>query len=339
MMLLKNRRLLGSILTGLVLLGTCTAFIFLMTTLVSDGGRSAVHFNSLVADSVVKIDMRTDAIEAKGIRNTGNICFASAVAQTLFRIDSIRNFVLNSEEKDLAGMKRLFKGLADSQIKVVTEHGREFVPSCFTVGQPGDSEEFYITWMETFEKFMPTADLQEDLFLTVSQNRTNLQLHSSSISTDFWTAVRVNFPDGPARTEPINLETLLSHPTGPFSEESLTETLIQSHKIVSFPKFLAFVIVRTAYDPVRGMVKVKTPLNAPEYLNLSKHAVIQEISTNYKLKMFVVHRGDSGGHYFSYVRDDADDWKIIDDEQVKISSVFDAIEAAKMATICFYERV
>lgn len=337
--MLQNRRLLGSILTGVVLLGTCTAFIFIMITLLNDGGTTAVHFNSLVKDSGLKVVKSAHSIEAKGIRNTGNICFASAVAQTLFRIDSIRDFVLNSVEKDLAGMKRLFKGLADPQTKVVMDHGREFVPSCFAAGQPGDSEEFYTTWIERFERFMPAEDLQKDLFLAVSLNRTNLLARNSSLSTDLWAAVRVNFPDGPARTEPVELETLLSHPTGPFGEEALTETLIQSHKIVSFPKFVAFIAVRTAYEPVRGMVKVKTPLTVPEYLNLTKYAVNQGSIANYKLKMFVIHQGDTGGHYFSHVRDDGDDWKIINDERVTSSSIHDAIEAAKTATICFYERV
>ena len=91
MMASRNRRILTSILTGIMLLTACTAFVFIIISLLSDNGKSAVHLNRIATAIPSKAN---SSIEAKGIRNTGNICFASAVAQALFRIDSIRNFVL-----------------------------------------------------------------------------------------------------------------------------------------------------------------------------------------------------------------------------------------------------
>ena len=310
----------------------------MLISLFGDGGRTAIHLDWISSAVGTKINKNIDVFEAKGIKNTGNICFASAVVQMLFRVKSIRNFVLDSSSEDLHGLRRLFVSLADPRVKVVKNHGGEFIPSRFALGEPGDSEEFYSTWTEKLEKVIPAEDLQSDLFLKISVNRTNPQIQKFSFSTDYWSAIRINFPDGPGRKAPIDLATLLDHSNGPFGEEKLTDTLILSHKIASFPNLVAFVFVRTAFDRLRGMIKIKTPVNTPEHLNLSKFGVNQEIEANYKLKMFVIHRGDIGGHYLAYIRDNENDWKVIDDDIVKSSSISDVMESVQMATICFYEK-
>lgn len=337
MMSSRNRRILTSILTGIMLLTACTAFVFIIISLLSDNGRSAIHLNRIATAIPSKAN---SFIEAKGIRNTGNICFASAVAQALFRIDSTRNFVLNSSDKEVAGLKKLFTSLADPQVRVVTDHGGEFVPEQFNSGEPGDSDEFYTTWIDKIKALMGSEYLSNDFIPKVSLNRTNTNQNTSTITIDYWSAVRVNFPYGPSNVNPVDLETLFKHPNGPFGEEHLTKSLIQQYKLASFPKFLALIFVRTAYDPVKNqMIKINTPVNIPTHFNFSDYALDKVNSPEYKLKMFVIHHGDSSsGHYFVYVRDNGEDWKIIDDEVVKSVTIIDVLAAVKTSSICFYEK-
>lgn len=326
-----------------MLLGTCIAFTFIMLSLLSDGGNSAVHLDRMASSATINNRIggngKNDFIEAKGIRNTGNICFASAVAQTLFRIDSIRNFVLTSNDKGIAPLKRLFEGLADHRIKVVTDHDGLFVPG--PKGEQGDSDEFFTTWIEKLEGVMNIEDLHADLFLKVSINRTNTKLNSYSFFTELWPAIRINFPHGLNTTLSLGLDDLLGDSNGPFGEEKLDNYLIQKQSIVTFPHYIALIFGRSTFDPQKGTVKIKTAVNIPGYLDLSKYTITKTSHPRpiYRLKMFIIHHGHPhSGHYLVYVRDSGNVWKMINDERVVDVSGKEAFQVVKMASICFYER-
>lgn len=342
-----QKRFFSSIFTCLLLFVTCTFFILFMISLVDNNGQAAIKL-----DRMANLNK---PIQAKGIQNTGAICFASSVAQMLFRIDGIRNFILNLDDNlklpphesvPLLGLKRLFKSLDDPKVKSVKGHGGQFIPSRFTRGEQGDAEEFYSAWVEILEKVMG-SDLQSELFVKVALNRTRLNENSTSstsvFSSDSWSSIKINFPQvSIAQNRPINLETLLSYENGPFGEEIITPHLMQNYKITDLPEFVAFSFVRTAFDPKRGPIKINTPVQIPEHLDLSSYTSSNSSSQppqKLRLKMFVLHRGTTeSGHYVVYARDTEEVWHLIDDEKAKQVSAIEALEAAKYSSICIYKQ-
>lgn len=338
-----QQRFFSSIFTCLLLAGTCTFFILFMINLFAEKGQAAIKLDRMAT--------LNKPIQAKGIQNTGAICYASSVVQMLFRIDGIRNFILNlndnlklspHESVPLSGLKRLFKSLDDPKVKSVKGHGGLFIPSQFARGEQGDAEEFYSAWMEILEKVME-KDLHSELFLKVALNRTRFNENTTStsvISSDFWSSIKVTFPEfSIAQNHPINLETLLSCENGPFGEEIITSHLRQNYKITSLPKFLTLSFVRTAFDPTKGPVKINTPVHIPEYLNLSAYTQNSTSTPNLRLKMFVLHHGTTeSGHYVVYVRDTEEIWHLIDDEKVKQVSTTATLEASKHSSICIYKQ-
>lgn len=316
-----------------------------MINLMNDGGR--------IASKLDRMAVISKPIQAKGIQNTGAICYASSAAQMLFRIDGIRNFILNlsdnlklppQELKPILGLKKLFKALDTPGVKVVKGHGGEFIPAQFPRGQQGDAEEFFSTWVETLKNMMGT-DLNSELFLKVSLNRTRTHENNTSTSetsSDFWPAIDINFPESTiAQNRPINLDLLLSDTNGPFGAEILTNELKQEYKITMIPKFVTLNFIRTAYNPSTGPAKISAPVQIPEILNLSSYMQNSTTPlTHLRLKMFVLHLGSSssGGHYVAYVRDSGEIWQLLDDERVSQVSQIQALEKAKLSSICIYKQ-
>lgn len=311
-----------------------------MINLFADKGQAAIKLDRMA--------ILNKPIQAKGIKNTGAICYASSVAQMLFRIDGIRKSILNPHDNlklyphesiPLSGLKHLFTSLDDPEVKSVKGHGGQFIPSRFARGEQGDAEEFYSAWMEILEKVMGN-ELHSELFLKVALNRTRIN-ENSTISSDLWSSIKVTFPEySVAQNRPIHLESLLSYENGPFGEEIITPHLRQNYKITSFPKYLALSFVRTAFDPTKGPVKINTPVHIPEYLNLTAYAQnLTSTPQNLRLKMFVLHHGTTeSGHYVAYVRDTEEIWHLIDDEKVKQVSTTETLEASKYSSICIYKQ-
>lgn len=338
---MNHRKHLRSLFTCLLLAGTCTFLVLLMINLFSDNGKTAVKLDRMAVIN--------KPIQAKGIQNTGAICFASSVAQMLFRIDGIRQFILNLDEnlnlpphesQSILGLKNLFKSLHDPEIKVVKEHAGKFIPSQFTRGEQGDADEFYSAWMELLEKLM-RSELHSELFLQVALNRTRTDTtgttSNSTISSDLWSSVKVTFPDN-LRTDPhsIPLETMLTHENGPFGQEIINPQLRQQFKITAVPRYVALSFVRTEFVQ-GGPRKINTPVLIPEFLNLSP--VSSETIKPLRLKMFTLHRGSvNSGHYVAYVRDTEEVWHLIDDDKIKQVSKIEALEASKISSICIYKQ-
>ena len=349
-----KRQFLSSLLTCFLLAGTCTLLVLFMINLFSDNGHAAIKLDRMAT--------LNKPIQAKGIKNTGSICFASAVAQMLFRIDGIRNFVLGLDDKikvppqelkPLSGLKNLFKSLDDPEIKTVKHHENKFIPSQFQHDEQGDADEFYSAWIEILEKLMGT-DLRSELFLQVALNRTRINSNnataantSSTISSDFWSSIKVTFPEiSIAQNRLIDLETLLSYENGPFGEEIINSNLRLNYKITNLPKFLALSFVRTTFVPSKGLVKINKPVLIPEYLDLSPFlqtnlnaTATAKPATNFRLKMFVLHRGTAeSGHYVVYVRDTEEIWNLIDDDKVKKVKKIEALESVKLSSICIFKQ-
>jgi ubiquitin C-terminal hydrolase len=335
-----------------------------MINLLTDNGQAAIKLDRMAT--------LNRPIQAKGIQNTGAICFASSVLQMLFRIDGIRNFILAlddnfklspHESSPLLGLKRLFRSLHDPEVKSVKGHGCKFIPGRFARGEQGDADEFFAAWMEILEKVMGN-DLQSELFLQVALNRTRFNenknstnsnaISNSIISSESWSSIKVTFPQfsvAQSGSGPINLETLLSYENGPFGNEIITSNLRQNYKITSLPKFVTLSFVRTAFDSTRGPVKINTPVQIPENLDLSpyfqtfqsqsqsQNSTATPFTSHLRLKMFVLHSGTAeSGHYVAYVRDTEEIWHLIDDERVKQVSTKETLEAVKLSSICIYKQ-
>ena len=346
----KNQRFFKSILTGLILLGTCTLLILFMMNILSDHGHTASKLDRMAQRSLSRLP-----VKAKGIQNTGNICYASSVAQMLFRIDTVRCYVLENiddnlnlptiEKDSILGLKRLFKSLEDPESKSVKGHGAQFILPQFPRNEQGDSEEFYVAWTELLQKVIG-QNLQKDLFLKVQLNRTRSSTASSesSMSTEFWSSVRVTFPElSITQNRPIQLVDLLAHSQGPFGESVLTDKLRQIYQIVALPKTLVVSIVRTAYHPKKGPFKINTPVLIPEFLNLDSFlgAKLNGTFAEYQLKMFILHKGTKtdNGHYIAYVQDQPDRWQIIDDENVRDVHKQEALESLKFSSFCLFDKL
>lgn len=300
-------------------------------------------------------------IKPIGIQNSGNICFGSSVVQILFRIKLIRSFLLNldssapsnlqpHESNSLFALKSLFHALdSDKNLEIVKDHGGRFLPSQFIAGEPGDSEELYTAYLDIFEKVIGN-DLKKEVLIQVIQNRTitTTSTTKSNKSTEFWPSIKVNFPEFySTQHQPLSLENLFTMPQGPFAEENPSPYLKQIYRIsgAGVPKILTISFVRTLFCPSKGeIVKIKVPVLIPEVLNISSLITSDSdvhYSPNFYLKMFILHSGSAErGHYISYVKDDITDtiWYIIDDEKVEIISKEDALNAAKISSLCFYEQ-
>lgn len=344
-----NRRWFGTLLTCFIFLATCTFLLVFMINLLSDHGHAAIEL-----DRMTQQRRKGRVVQAKGIQNSGNICFASSVAQMLFRIDQVHDFVLSVDDKinlpshetrPILGLKSLFKSLDVPGSDSVKEHHGQFIPSQFPASEQGDSEEFYTAWMGLLEKIMG-EELRDNLFLKVTLNRTSTEPNQSTTSSDFWSTLKVTFPENTInQNQPIRIEDLLAHPQGPFGEELLTSTLRQNYRIAALPNILAVSFVRTVYDPKKGLTKVNTPVQIPEILDLAPFMASNTTTsfyptTKFKLKMFVLHRGNNaeGGHYVAYVQDTQDLWQIVDDEKIRSMLKQGALNAAKQASICFFEK-
>lgn len=335
-----QRRLFRSLLTCTIFLATCMLSLFFMINLVSDHG----HISAAKMDRMVKLQREEPVIiQAKGIRNTGNICFASSMAQMLYRIDGVRKSVLNAHDNEnhpIPGLKALFKALGDPDISIVRRHSAQFIPKQFISGEQGDSEEVFITWLSLLEPIVGKWTLRKELYLTVQLNRTTT--NSSIISTDYWSSIKITFPEIKiAQNLPLRLQDLLSHSYGPLGEEVLSPKLKQIYRIASLPKYLAISFVRTVYRPKKGLVKINSPVLIPEILDLSPFTVSNVSTTQFRLKMFVLHQGPAAedGHYLAYVQDTKDTWQIIDDDKVRDISKDEALNSVKVSSICFFERI
>lgn len=322
-----------------------------MVNLLADHGQTAIKLDRMAKSQMSsRTSERSRQVQAKGIQNSGNICFASSVAQILYRMDAVHDFILNigdkldlpKEELDpILGLKQLFKALDDPAVGSVKGHAGKFVPGQFPRGEQGDSEEFFTVWMGLVAKAMG-EDRRDELFLKVSLNRTTGNGQTSVVSTDFWSTIKVNFPEmAIAQNRPLPLEDLLAHSQGPFGEEHLSGGIRQIYRIESVPKTLVISFGRTAYHPKKGLVKINTPVQVPETINLTPFITSKSSSfnsTQATLKMFVLHKGNApeGGHYVAYVQDTQDQWQIIDDENVRNIPKQEALESVKYASLCFF---
>lgn len=292
--------------------------------------------------------IKSHFVQGKGIENSGAICFASSVAQILFRMDGIRESVLNLNSQDnsqITALKALFQSLQDPSTKVVTNHHGKFVPDQFPRGEQGDSEEFYTAWMAILESVMK-SDLESQVLIQTRTNQTTTASDGkkeSVISTGNDYIVKVPFPEVRiSQTSPLNFSDMLSAPQGPFGDEALSKNTIRATRLASLPKYASFSLVRTIYVYPTGLVKIKTPVLISESLDLAPYlsdSFQSTKSTNYRLKMFVLHQGDAGGgHYVAYVRNSIDSWQLLNDEQVSNLTNDEALKAAQVASLHFYEQ-
>jgi hypothetical protein len=301
-------------------------------------------------------------VNVKGIENVGNSCFAGSAAQMLFRIDFVRDLLLGlkesesafenlsvEEQKALSGLKRLFRALNDPKIGTVVGHTNDFIPPQFMTGEPGDAAEFIQVSLDLIGKL---ASEGEKAF----RDKVFLQVESNWGVKDYWSAVRVPFPekkttdssDSPFSStdsfadSPVSLDHLLSRPLGPFGTEFLAGKE-RIHRISGpVPKVVIISFIRSLYDPkTGGVVKNETPLLVPELLDLSAYQISGRFNRGpLQLKMFLVHRGSSkNGHYVSYVRQTTNStasWHRIDDSKTSSQTRDEALKAAQDASMCFY---
>lgn len=285
----------------------------------------------------------------KGIRNVGGSCFANATAQCLFRIESVKNFVLRADsssgQPEISGLKELFSSLDDPSSRIpVTGGNGKFIPSQFPRGQMGDSEEFYTAWLDILER-NGFEDLQSELMIQVELTR--IRSETVETSSDKWTSIRVTFPQSTNKGRPYGIDELLSRPEGPFGEEQLGESLIQFYRIAKLPKIMVLNLVRGGYDSNYNPVKIETPVNLPEIIDFAPYISVPSgdnaIKTRYRLKMFVTHTGSNpqSGHYFAHARESIESavWSRLDDENVQTVNNEQAMEAVKSATLVFYEQI
>lgn len=298
---------------------------------------------------------------AIGIRNNGNISYASSVVQILFRIDCVYEAISNFNEyhppsnlssneiRLILGLKRLFQALQDQ--RVLTVRG-SFFPDSRVQGQSGDSEEFLMSWMTLLRKIIPNKVISEGMLLSVVQKDVTSNNHVLAERSTQWDAIRVTFPEMRiAQNIKLTLSSLLSRVDGPFGVEKFVnpgyqdmggadQIISRFNKITSLPKFLTISFTRTIYTPGKGVSKINSPVEIPEILYMTPYLDANfdsTIQTNYYLKMFIVHSGPvENGHYIAYVKDRASEWLMIDDEHVTKISTKLALSAAMNSSLCFF---
>lgn len=339
----RDGRLLKSVVTGVLLVGCGGFFLFLLLGLLT---------NDTTARELDRMaTMRS--VQAKGIQNVGNTCFANSVVQMLFRNDQLRNSLLSltdsqistaphesvERKQTITGLRNLFRALDDSKSKTVKDHKGAFIPTQFIRGQAGDAEEFYTAVLDYCASFLDGENFRNWTLLKVVSITSNTQ----PTTTDFWSSIRVTFPEiTTAQLGPLSLDSLLSRPSGPFGEEFIPgKTEPQIYRIAETPQSLVFSFVRIIYNPAKGtLVKIKTPVAVPESIDITPyHFKTNSSIPQFHLKRFILHTGSAnGGHYVAYVRETENIWILIDDEKLKSRSKEEALEAAKFSSMCFYEQ-
>lgn len=300
-----------------------------------------------------------------GVSNKGNSCYADAMLQMIYRIPAYRKVVGNVGvfvetlkkiiEQDLErcrqgktslymikekvkgfdfiiGMNRIFYQLQNNAQGNAAEFdklSRKCMPGEYDTFDQNDSDQYFMSVIghvtdilpKSLDKFFFTKfeEINVENGRKLENNMPRLTLTPKNQSANLIELIRDYFTDDENRRD---------------------------KRLTSIPDILPILVQRLIWDKkaekkVRTNVEFGIPAKldmAPFYTPSQPQSEAQ--STEFALKMFVVHNGSAnGGHYFAYAREDDGQWTYLNDSHSSPVSEEAAFTEAGKGYMFFYERI
>ena len=312
-----------------------------------------------------------------GITNRGNSCYADSVIQMLFRIPTVHKIVANldiyhsrvnlliSQNNNNNVIKNIFKGLKileglnhmfyqlqnNEALGATFEFGKSIqcLPGKYADNHQEDADEYFNFIMTTLKEVIPESQ-RHHLLLDISFDGTlksTKDPHKTELKSQTDIESRISLPfNGKS-----DLQSLLDVYFAPETvqlgfDDGTPGSLERSKKLDNLPEIIVIQLQRLSIDfeaVSRGaIIRKGDVVDMPELIDFSKciSAKCSSKSTQYRLKMFVVHSGNhKGGHYYAYSRNN-NSWCTLNDSRVTMIEDLNKVQQdQETGFLYFYERM
>ena len=276
----------------------------------------------------------------KGLQNLGCTCYINSSLQQMFMIKPLKNYILNLKvKKDFKLLYNFQRFLAELNFssekyinpKFLISQIKTFEGTKIDVLKQMDMEEFFITFFDQIDlnlKKSKKKKLSQFFEGKLHQEIITKGCNHKSVKVDNFLTVTLLVKEmGNLLTSLKNYikwDNLEGH--NKYFCNSCSEKK-SARKKISFetlPNNLIFVLKRFEYDfKIGKKKKLNDKIEFPFELNMEEFFYKKDLSLKNKgyfdfyLKGVVIHQGKAnGGHYYSFIKNDKDEWFCFNDEKV-----------------------